>query len=333
MNEKMKKTAIGAFVVGGLALAALGVIAFGSGRLFSKTQKYVQYFDESVKGLSVGAPVMFRGVKVGSVVAIRLEGNLNELKFSIPVVTEIDTEAFAIDGTGLQRAASHQALIARGLRAQLQMQSFVTGQLMINLDFYPDKPVRMPADRTGLLQIPTIASASRELTRKLDELPLAALLDRAMQVLDGMNQFVQDPALRQLPGAMTGWVTDTRSVVVTLGEEVEAVAGAARQTLEDAPSALAALERVLSLQEGPAAELTAAAGEAFREAHRAFAQMSTTGRTVDGLLRDDRPIAEMREALRELGLAAQAVRALADYVEQHPESLLRGKKEEKGGLE
>ena len=331
MSEEAKKKIIGAFVVGGLALAVVGVIAFGSGRMFTQTQRYIQYFDESVKGLSVGAPVMFRGVKIGSVVAIKLEGDLASMKFLVPVVTEIDTRAFALDGAGIQGLEYHQALIEKGLRAQLQMQSIVTGQLLINLDFHPGKPARMMPNRTGHLQIPTIVSATQELTRRLDELPLAELLDRANQVLVGLNQFLQDPALQQLPGAITNWVSETRIVIESTGKAVESVSEQAQQTLEAATSAFAALERMLALEEGPAADLTETAGDALREAQRAFAQLNKTGQTLDGVLRDDRPIEEMREALRELRLAAQAVRTLADTLERHPEAVLRGKKADKGG--
>jgi paraquat-inducible protein B len=333
MSEEAKKTLIGAFVVGGLALAVLGVIAFGSGRMFTQTQRYIQYFDESVKGLSVGAPVMFRGVKVGTVVAVTLEGDLASMKFLVPVVTEIDTRAFELDGAGMQGLEYHQMLIARGLRAQLQMQSFVTGQLLINLDFYPGKPARMMPDRTGHLQVPTIASAAQELTRRLDELPLAEMLDRANQVLVGLNQLLQNPALQHLPGVVTGWVAETRAVIHSAGDEVKTISEEAQQTFAAETAAFAALERVLALEEGPAADLAETAGDALREAQRAFGQISKTGQTLDGALRDDRPIEEMREALRELGLAAQAVRTLADTLERHPEALLRGKKAVKGGQE
>jgi paraquat-inducible protein B len=333
MSESARKTVIGAFVVGGLALAVAGVIAFGSGRMFTQTQRYIQYFDESVKGLSVGAPVMFRGVKVGTVVAISLEGDLASMKFLIPVITEIDTQALALNGAGKQDPEYHQKLIARGLRAQLQMQSFVTGQLLINLDFNPDKPALLMPDRTGYLQIPTIASATQELTRRLEELPLAELLDRANQALVGLDAFLQDPALRALPGAVTGWVAETRAVIRSSGEAVKTVSEEAQETLAAATSAFAALERVLALEEGPAADLAETAGDALREAQRAFAQIGKTGQALDGALSDDRPIEELRDALRELRLAAQSVRTLADTLERHPEAMLRGKKADKGGRE
>ncbi len=326
MKAGSQKALIGAFVIGAVTLVVVGVIALGSGRLFSKTQTYVHYFDESVKGLSVGAPVLFRGVKVGSVVVIRLEGDFDQLKFAIPVITEIDTDAFPFgiqDGRG---AEAHQALIEKGLCAQLQLQSFVTGQLMINLDFHPGRPMRMTPDSKRYLQIPTITSASQELTQRLDGLPLKELLDRANSAFDGLDHFLRDPALQRLPTVVTGLVAEARGLVGNVDQEVVRVSADLRQTLASASAALTAAERALAFEEGPPAVFVRSATEAFGEAQRAFATLDKALQTADGLLQDDRPVVELREALRELGLAAQAIRTLADTLERRPEMLLRGKK-------
>ncbi len=326
MKAGSQKALIGAFVIGSVTLVVVGVIAFGSGRLFSKTQTYVHYFDESVKGLSVGAPVLFRGVKVGSVVAIRLEGDFDQLKFAIPVVTEIDTEAFPFAFSDSRGAESHQALLDKGLCAQLQLQSFVTGQLMINLDFHPGRPMRMTPDSKRYLQIPTITSASQELTQRLDGLPLKELLDRASAAFDGLDHFLRDPALQQLPTVVTGLVAEARGLVGTVEQEVVRGSADLRQTLASASTALTVAERALTFEAGPTAVFMRSATEAFDEVQRASATLNQALQTADGLLQDDRPVVALREALRELGLAAQAVRILADTLERRPEALLRGKR-------
>ena len=68
MSKSANKTLIGAFVVGATALLLLAIAVFGSGKLFQTTSRYVLFFDGSISGLSVGSPVLFRGVPVGRVV-------------------------------------------------------------------------------------------------------------------------------------------------------------------------------------------------------------------------------------------------------------------------
>ena len=111
MSDSGKNQAvIGAFVVGAVVLAVVGVIVFGSGKMFQKVNHYVMYFEGSVKGLNIGAPVTFRGVKIGSVVEISLHVNPENLKFHIPVVIEINkgkiektAEVTASDEAALKR--------------------------------------------------------------------------------------------------------------------------------------------------------------------------------------------------------------------------------------
>src|SRR5262249_62254129 len=90
MNKKISPTLIGAFVVGALALLVVAIIAFGSGQLFRKTREFVLYFEGSVNGLHIGAPVKFKGVEIGSVKNILLQLNKDMAVNEIPVIIEID---------------------------------------------------------------------------------------------------------------------------------------------------------------------------------------------------------------------------------------------------
>ena len=137
MSVKASKALIGAFVLAALALAIAGVALFGTGKLFVPQKKYVMYFDGSVKGLSVGAPVVFRGVRIGSVTDISLQEDIEEMTVRIPVVAQINLNKFRMTGEGGEGSDNLRDLIDRGLRAQLQYQSIVTGQRMVGFDFYP----------------------------------------------------------------------------------------------------------------------------------------------------------------------------------------------------
>jgi paraquat-inducible protein B len=143
MAKKVSKTLIGGFVVGAVALIVAGVLVFGSGKFLQESYRYVLFFPGSLKGLSVGAPVLFQGVKVGSVIDITIEADADAQTSQIPVTMEVLPKKFKVV-RGKRRSDPYESLailIERGLRAQLQQQSFVTGQLMIGLDFYPDTPV------------------------------------------------------------------------------------------------------------------------------------------------------------------------------------------------
>ncbi len=162
MSRQPNKTLIGAFVVGAVALAVAGLFIFSSGKFLKETRTFVLYFDGSLKGLDVGAPVNFKGIKIGSVTDIKVE--LESEDFSdirIPVLVEIDPDMIKESSALLKKQDYQQwrerreamqkagkvikSMIDRGLRAQLISQSMVTGKLMIQLDFYPDKPARFVA--------------------------------------------------------------------------------------------------------------------------------------------------------------------------------------------
>src|SRR5262245_30436492 len=138
MGRKANPIIIGAFVVGAIALAVFGIVVFGSGRLFKETTPFVMYFTGSVDGLSVGSPVKFKGVEIGGVTSIQLD--LGE-EARIPVWIEIDNKKIVARGAEWPSdRAALRAAIERGLRAQLNSQSIVTGLLFVQLDYHPETP-------------------------------------------------------------------------------------------------------------------------------------------------------------------------------------------------
>ena len=148
MRSQARKTLIGAFVVGAVALAAAGITVFGSGKFFQKRIMCVMYFSGSITGLSVGSPVEFRGVRVGEVTKIAAVFDPDTLSIAIPVYVEIDPTSLIVSGK--EKASSvlsdrkfHQPLLEKGLKAQLDIESFITRQLYINMDFFPDRPTRL----------------------------------------------------------------------------------------------------------------------------------------------------------------------------------------------
>ena len=146
MSKKANKTIIGVFVVAAVAMLVAAVLIFGSGKFFKEKSEYIAYFDGSVKGLRIGAPVVFRGVRIGEVQDIALHYYHQELEFKIPVMITLYPDK--VIGMGLETSPQEEdkswaKLLDDGLRASLEMQSIVTGQLLIALDFHKDAPLNL----------------------------------------------------------------------------------------------------------------------------------------------------------------------------------------------
>jgi phospholipid/cholesterol/gamma-HCH transport system substrate-binding protein len=174
MSKQASPTLIGAFVVGAIALVVIGLLVFGSGRFFSERVVRVAIFPGSVQGLRVGASVNFRGVAVGEVTSIRVLYDDKDGSLLIPVLIELlPDRVTVIDQGGAERPDRNELddLIEHGLRAQLQVDSLVTGLLSVDLDFYPESPAETIAihnpEFADLPQIPTIPSRMEALEQSL----------------------------------------------------------------------------------------------------------------------------------------------------------------------
>ena len=170
MSETANPTRVGLFVVGAAALALSAVVAFGSMNLFKTTQQFEVHFDQSLMGLSVGAPVIFQGVQVGTVVDIfAMVASDDPPRIETPVIVEIVQGQVRrpanLPGRRDTKEAIHE-LIGTGLRAQLDVQSLVTGQLYVNLVVEPKTKV----DYRGSGSLPEIPSITSDLELVKDTL-------------------------------------------------------------------------------------------------------------------------------------------------------------------
>lgn len=176
MSKKANKTAIGAFVVGAVALLICAILILGSGWLFKKSEKYILFFDGNVKGLSVGAPVVFKGVMIGAVTKISLLYNPKSKTTLIAVITELQLSLVKGD-PDRREYPNRDELIKRGLRARMEVQSFITGQLMISFDFYPDKPLIMQGIYKKYPELPALP-ISPDIFAVMAELPIKEISDQ-----------------------------------------------------------------------------------------------------------------------------------------------------------
>lgn len=190
-NKKM----IGLFILIGLT-AFIGMTLFLlKDKIFKGDDVLVMYFDESIKGLNVGAPVVFEGVEVGKVSGISLLTDVESLSFNIPVFVRINPKRGVFFGSSesvYNRQRMINSLIDRGLRARLSMQSFLTGQLMIELTMLPNtKPVLKGYDdnmNDDAIEVPTVLSAAGSLSRGLASYPFEKSLEKFSNILDNLDK-------------------------------------------------------------------------------------------------------------------------------------------------
>lgn len=245
---------IGAFILGALLLALAGVVVLGSGKFFTETTTCVLYFDGAIQGLRVGASVNFRGVKVGTVTNIKMQFDRQNLSIRIPVYVDFPkgvqgSMELMNDGPRTLEDAV-VALVRRGLRAQLQTESLVTGQLFIQLDIYPIAKVPVvfseiiPQAELSLpvpagCEIPTIpttlqevSSTARKVLDKLAELPLDAMLKAAQDTLFGINKLVNTPEVPEALRNLNRTLVALQPLIQHTDTSVQQVATRALTTLE-----------------------------------------------------------------------------------------------------
>ena len=325
MSQKISPTLIGAFVVGAVALLVIGVVAFGSGQLFRKTQQFVLYFDGSVNGLHMGAPVKFKGVEIGSVKDIKLEMGLGNQVHDIPVIIEIDLKKVIRRGVTIEKAMDPNTIrefVTQGLRGQLQTESLVTGVLYVALDWFPETPLRFVQPAGAHFQYEEIPTVPTELeqahealvrvVKKIDDIDFKRLIDSLAKTSDGVGQLVSvnSPALKSILQSMDqampqlhGAISDFRKLTTTADHNIENVSGDLHQTLTAAQSAIDQIAATM------------------KEAQTTIVSVRAT---VDP---NSPTIYELTKSLREVSGAASSLRLLADSLDHNPQAVVLGKPE------
>jgi len=263
-------------------------------------ETYLLVFNESVRGLSIGAPVDLQGVTVGEVTKIDVALNSGNSEFSIPVEIQLypgrlraQHRTTSQQGKLPDSRALLTTLVAHGFRAEVKSGNLLTGQLYVALDFFPKaKPAKIDWSSSPP-RLPTVPGSMGQLQKKLMQI---------VQKIEKMplEEIAVDAgkSIRSLDATLKSAEKLLKNVDVTVVPEARSVLLEARQSLKDVRSTL---------------------GEARK----------TLGGTNQVLSGDAPVLLDLRETLREVSRAAQSLRVLSDYLEQHPESLIRGKREDK----
>ncbi|MEJ2699422.1 MAG: MlaD family protein [Desulfuromonadales bacterium] len=324
MSKKVNKTAIGAFVLGAVVLLVATVLVLGAGKFFTTEHVYITYFEGSVKGLNVGSPVTFRGVKVGEVKDISLVFDPKTKSLFIPVVFTLEPSKFKGTAVAFQREAKtiEKAVAEAGLRTQLATQSFVTGQLMLSLDFFPDKPAHFVHLQKKYPEIPSIPTTLEELEKTLENLPLKEMVDNLNKTLDSVSELVNTLQTNKTMESLAAAIKDTQALMQNLNSRVGPIADRLDRVAHSADAALVVTKKTMvNFNEG--------ISDVLKEVQITLDSTQTvlkqSEQTLAAYGEDSRLNENLNQSMRELTATMRSLRQLSDYLEQHPESLLKGK--------
>jgi len=299
-----KPVIVGGFVLSGLVLGVIGILLFAGTNLLRRSIHAVAYFEGSVAGLDVGAPVTFRGVRVGSVTGIALKLNMRSLTARIPVYLELNPSQISLDESAAGSAdPGFDRLLKAGLRAQLNMQSLITGQLRVDLDLRPDVPGNPMGSDSGLDEIPTIPSKLETLEDEIAELPLAEIAENARGAL---------VSIQHLADAITPRVGP-------LADSLQRTADGARVTLSEIDGLATDGRHQLAARGDQLGQLLASSDRTAREAEAAIASLREM--TAPG----SRVRSDFQAALRDLAASASSLRVFSQEIERNPSALLLGR--------
>ncbi len=338
MSRKTNATLIGGFVVAGLAVIAAAIIALAGNSLFTQRERIVMHFSGSVYGLQVGAPVVFRGVRLGSVESIDIFYDHNSNAYSIPVVAELDSNAVrGLDGQRGGAPAALDALIEQGLSAQLAMQSLLTGLLYVDLDLRPRLERSQQGTYRGATEIPTTATAIQNLREQFEGMDFRRIADDISAIASSARAVVSGPQLKQAMDDLAAITAAFKRIserfdqrMAPLGSELQQSLVATRKAMEDlgraAQSVNAAAAGVGKTSDQMSA-LLAPDSPLVADLQRAAAEVARTAGSLREATSGDAPLVVGADrALDDLSRAARALRDLAETLEQQPDSLLRGRR-------
>lgn len=324
MSKQANPTLIGAFVLGAVILGIVTTMLLAGGQWFQERRQHVLYFEGAAQGLQVGAPVVFLGVKVGTVKRIQLGLDAESRHFMVPVTIEVEAnmvQSLRGDQVDLQDRDILRQLVEQGLRAQLKMQSLLTGQLYVDLDFHPDKPARFVAGDSEESEIPTIPTAVEEFATTLEGFPMEDFLTDLAAISQSLNAFLSSEETKMIPVRLEATLAHLQSLSAKLDRDGDPVLAEMRAALEATQAAMAKIGGVAEA----GSPVVASLGKASEE-------LTKTAQALQKLAGEESPtVQHLDTALREISRAARALRLLAETLEQQPEAIVQGKRIEGEG--
>jgi paraquat-inducible protein B len=336
MAKRVSSTAIGGFVLASLAVAIAAALILGSGKLLQRPHDYICMFQGNLNGLKVGAAVKIRGVQIGAVkqISLRLrqgQGELRQINIAqqpMAVILEVNEREFEAIGGQTQAFTAERldALIKHGLRAQLGMESLLTGILYIDVGFHPNTPLNLyivpgsgayPEVPTIPTQMEQIREDATKALAKIGEVDFKKLGDSITGAGQSINRLASDPDLHKAIDSVNRIVSDPE-----LRQSVDQL----HETLVNVNKAVIAAKNTIERSSTKIDPMIASFKKTSDDLQTALAQARATLASAQLLLSPGSPMTHKLDAtMDELTDASRSIHDLADYLQRNPSALIRGK--------
>ncbi len=331
MSKQANPTVIGVFVLGAVCIALVGITVFTSGKWFTEKSEFVIYFNESVNGLNVGALVKMQGVPIGKVTDIQVQLHPQTKQILTPVFVEIDhakcQQLLPFKQSGNNKMLMEQ-LVKNGLRMQLQYTSLVTGQLYVQSLLRPESPAILTGLNENYAELPAIASSSVQVQNSIADamqdiqtIPFKELFSELLIVVKNIKQITGSEETKQVITDLATSMSELQEILNSVKPHAKAIALNAKETLQRSNQLMYKLE-------GAVDPLVLEIKQALANTNQTLLSMQKSANSADGLLHEDGHLQQnLNRTLDEIQRSARSLRLLTDYLEQHPEAVLQGKKD------
>ena len=334
MSKQANPALIGTFVIGAIILVITAILVVGNIRLNRESYRCVLYFNGSLHGLDVGAPVTYRGVSIGKVGAIEITFDHKDNNYHIPVYVDINGDGARLQDNYREAGFENpeeffESLVHSGLQAKLKMNSLVTGKLYIEFTFGPKPPKTPIIRRNGYLQIPTAPSGLEQFTQAMESLPIQKLVDKTLSALNGIDTLVNDPDLRNGIASLNNAMTHIDALIARADKRLTTLTPKINQLLEDFSAAAVTTRETLNQTRDDL-------HPAIKDMRATLSRVSVAADSLISTLDNVNTITDentelpyqLTLTLTEVRKAARSIGDFADYLQRHPNSLLVGPEEE-----
>lgn len=318
-SQKNTSFTIGAFIVGALVLVFIALLFFSGGQLFSPKKRVIMYFEGSVQGLQVGAPVKLKGVVLGEIVDIQINFQNDDQPLMTAVTADLVLKRINRKGTGVGSKFLTEA-IDNGMRAQLNFQSFLTGLLYVELDFFPDSQLKLYNFQDDFLELPTVATDFEEISKNLQDMNVKGLIDNLDNLILQVNKIVVSGSIQETLGSINRAANSFDKTAQHLDSEVAELS----KNLNSTSIELTQLLKTLNNQ---TPQLAQQLNQNLAALQKSLDQFTKTAETINHVFSEDAPLVnQLHTTLQDISTSARAFRSLGETLEQQPEAIWRGKK-------
>ncbi len=340
MSIKANPSVVGGFVIGAIFLIVISILILGSGRFFKNDMRLMAVFPGSVKGLHVGSPVLFRGVNIGSVVDIKLYHDKQSHLSMVPVYIDLKQEVLELMNHGAtdtqltddQALSFMVAMIKSGLHARLTLENLVSGRQLVEFEWDHDIHIKLTGIDKRYLEVPTVKSDFDKLQAFFKIIPLEELTNSLIITMTEINKLFANKEGIEVLNHLKGTLDGSHQLLKNLNEQLIPLSQSAQERLVELQSLLQNTELQLSQTLTELTRLSSNVNERLTRltdsATLVFEKSETTFDNMNTLIDQKSTVRhELETSLKELSRAVKSMRVFTEYLERHPEAIIKGKQQ------